>query len=74
MITKLNKILMTVCVACGLSACSDQMGYKEYVVNDKEFIDGNFSYVGGLMATIYRQLDYDYGQVYGGAMLATAPR
>lgn len=63
---------MTVCVACGLSACSDQMGYKEYVVNDKEFIDGNFSYVGGLMATIYRQLDYDYGQVYGGAMLASA--
>jgi len=72
MITNIKKITSVICAACVLTACQDVMDYKEYVVNDKEFVDGNFSYVGGLVSTIYRQLDYDYGQNYGGAMLASA--
>ncbi len=72
MTNKINKYVCAICVMGCLTACSDQMEYNEYVVNDKAFVDANFSYVGGLMATIYRQLDYDYGQTYSGAMLASA--
>ncbi len=72
MITKINKFIGIVCFTCLFTACQDQMEYNEYVVIDKEFVEGNFSYVGGLMSTVYRQLDYDYGQNYGGAMLASA--
>ena len=72
MIDNIKKIAGILCATYMLGACQDVMDYKEYVVNDKELVDGNFSYVGGLMATVYRQLDYDYGQLYGGAMLASA--
>lgn len=72
MINSIKKIPSIVCILSALVACQDTMDYKEYVVNDKEFVEGNFSYVGGLVSTIYRQIDYDYGQNYGGAMLASA--
>lgn len=76
MMTKIKSILVAgvlcCCMASMFSSCSEQMNYEEYTVYTKKDIEGDFEYVGGLMSTIYRQLDYDYGQDYNGAMLASA--
>lgn len=55
-----------------LFSCSDEMNYNEYNIYEKDEIEGDFEYVGGIVSTIYRYLDYDYGQNCGGAMLASA--
>ncbi len=54
------------------TSCSDQMDYHEYKINDKEFIESTFGNVGNFMTHIYRDLDYDLGQMYGGASLCSA--
>lgn len=54
-----------------LASCSDQLEYKEHQNYGKDYIQLNFSNVGGLVSNIYAQLDYDFGN-YGGAMLASA--
>lgn len=54
------------------ASCSDQMDYHEYKINDKEFIESTFGNVGNFMTHIYRDLDYDLGQMYGGASLCSA--
>ena len=43
------------------ASCSDQMDYKEYQNYQKDYIQLNFSNVGGLVSNIYAQLDYDFG-------------
>ena len=53
------------------ASCSDQMDYREYQNYQKDYIQLNFSNVGGLISNIYAQLDYDFGS-YDGAMLASA--
>lgn len=55
-----------------LASCSGDMDYSETNTFEKKDIEAEFDYVGGLMATIYRTIDYDYGQNYSGAMLASA--
>lgn len=63
------------CIAAAtlvLSSCGDEMNYEEYNFYDKEYVDGSFKYVGGIVSTCYSQIDYDYGQHYGGAMRAAA--
>ncbi|MDE6691920.1 MAG: RagB/SusD family nutrient uptake outer membrane protein, partial [Muribaculaceae bacterium] len=55
-----------------LASCDDQMNYHEYKINDKEFIESTFGNVGNFMTHIYRDLDYDLGQMYGGASLCSA--
>lgn len=67
---KLKNIYTVALASLTLAACGD-MDYKEYVVNDKEFIEGNFSYVGGFMSKIYNDLDADFGN-FGGAMHSSA--
>ena len=68
----MKKYIYLAVALCCLASCSEEMNYEEYNVYEKQDIDGDFEYVGGLMSTIYRQLDYDYGQNYSGAMLASA--
>lgn len=70
--TSYKTIAALLCSALALASCSDEMNYGEYVIHDKEEIAGDFEYTGGIISTIYRQLDYDYGQNYSGAMLASA--
>lgn len=59
-------------LAVALSSCSDNMDYNETNIKDRDYIAQTFSKVGGFMTDIYNHLDYDFGQGYGGAMLASA--
>lgn len=59
-------------MSLGLTACSDQMDFHEYRVNDEEFVKRDFGNVGAFTTHIYRDLDYDWGQMYGGASLCSA--
>lgn len=56
------------------TSCSEQMDYREASQYDKTYITEAFSNVMGLMTTVYRQLDYDFGRdnYYGGIMLSSA--
>lgn len=55
-----------------LSSCSDQMDYKEYKIDGIDYIKRDFDKVGKITTHIYRALDYDHGQMYGGAMISSA--
>lgn len=59
-------------VALGLASCSDQMDHKEYKIDGEDWVQRDFDKVGKITTHIYRNLDYDHGQTYGGAMLASA--
>ncbi len=55
-----------------LASCSDEMDYSETNTFEKKDIEVEFDYVDGIISTVYRTIDYDYGQNYDGAMLASA--
>lgn len=59
-------------MSLGLTACSDQMDYHEFKVNDKEYIMRDFGNVGKISTHVYRALESDFGQMYGGANLSSA--
>ena len=59
-------------LSLGLTACSDQMNHKEFKIDGEDYIQRDFDKVGKITTHIYRDLDYDHGQTYGGAMLASA--
>lgn len=70
---KLN--ILTVCGAAlslGLASCSDDMNYHEFRIQDEEFIKRDFGGVAKITTHLYRTLDYDLGQMYGGASLCSA--
>ena len=68
---KLKKYFVSAFALLALVSCSDKMNYKEYKVDDADYIKEMFSRVGGFTTTIYQQLDYDFGN-YSGAMLSSA--
>lgn len=68
---KLKKLIYGIACLVTLSACSDEMNYHEYNNYDKDFVTLNFGNVGGLMTTIYNDLDSDFGN-YSGAILGSA--
>ena len=53
------------------SSCSEQMDYKEYSIYDAAYMQKKFERAGGLLSTIYADLDSDWGN-YDGATLACA--
>lgn len=59
-------------LSLGLTSCSDQMNYKEFKIDGEDYIQRDFDKVGKITTHIYRNLDYDHGQSYGGAMLSSA--
>ncbi len=67
-----NIIGITALISLGLTACSDQMDYHEYKTNDEDYIKRDFDKVDKITTHVYRQLDYDLGQMYGGASLCSA--
>lgn len=69
---KLKNIFFATLATASLSSCGDKMDYKEYAVNDKEYIQETFGRVAGFMTKIYNDLDYDFGNYYGGAVLGAA--
>lgn len=68
---KLRKIVYGMLCMGALASCSDQMNYHEYNNYDEDFVKLNFSNVGGLITTIYLDLDTDFGN-YSGAILGSA--
>ncbi len=71
-IMRLNKLIMVALGTLALTSCDDKMDYNEYNVYDKDYVTKNFTYVGNLMTAIYRQVDYDFGNYYSGAILGSA--
>ena len=60
---KLKHIISGVALlTLGLSACSDQMDYKEYKIDGEDYIKRDFDKVGKITTHVYRALDYDHGQ------------
>lgn len=59
-------------IACmsALTACD--MDYHEYSNYGKDYMDETYDNVIGMVTNIYSMLDYDFGQVYSGGMLASA--
>jgi hypothetical protein len=68
---KLNHYIIGVFAALSLASCSDKMDYHEYKVDGADYIKEMFSRTGGLITTIYQNLDSDFGN-YSGAMLSSA--
>lgn len=67
---KVNRTLFSFALAAmALSSCN--MDYNEYTAYDKEYIQRSFTYVGGLMTSIYNDIDTDWGNL-SGAMLSSA--
>lgn len=69
---KTNKAIYGLLGLMVLASCSDKMDYNETVIKDKDYVTQTFEKVGGFMTDIYNYADYDYGQNYSGAMLASA--
>ncbi len=69
---KLNHIFSGVALlSLCLSACSDQMDYKEFKIDGDDYVKRDFDKVGKITTHIYRALDSDFGS-YGGASLCSA--
>lgn len=66
-----NIILSVLLLALVSTSCSDQMNYQEYNDYGKDFVTLNFGNVGGLMTTIYLDIDTDFGN-FDGALLGSA--
>ena len=70
---KINKLFLgVVSIAALFTSCGEELDYHEYDNQKKDYIEKNFAFVDGLVSNIYSQLDYDYGDNYGGGMLASA--
>lgn len=68
---KLKRLIYGVLCLGVFSSCSDQMNYHEYNNYDEDFVKLNFGNVGGLVTTIYLDLDTDFGN-YSGAVQGAA--
>jgi hypothetical protein len=64
-------VISIVCTAVMLS-CDDQMNYHEYTNYGKDYMELSYDNVSGFITSIYTKLDYDFGQIYSGGMLASA--
>jgi SusD family. len=70
MIMKFKKIVTGIACITALSACN--LDYHEYANYGKDYMDKSYENVIGMVTNIYSMLDYDFGQVYAGGMLASA--
>lgn len=69
---KIKNMIVAVSCLFALGACSDEMDYNEFVSYNKEQIFSSFSRTMQFVTDIYGHLDYDFGTMYSGAMLASA--
>ena len=68
---KLKYFSLIAIVVCVLTSCSEKMNYKEFKIDDAEYMKVKFERAGGFITTMYSKLDYDFGN-YSGAMLSSA--
>lgn len=69
---KLKHIILGLTCLASFSSCSDEMNYKEFTNNDKEYVFSTFDRAMSFVTDIYGRLDYDLGNLYNGGMLAAA--
>ena len=68
---KLKNYILSALAVLTVSSCSEQMDYKEFSIYDTAYMQKKFECAGGLLSTIYADLDSDFGN-YDGATLASA--
>lgn len=68
---KLKNILFSGLAIVTLASCGDKMDYKEFSIYDTAYMQKKFERAGGILSTIYADLDSDFGN-YSGATLASA--
>lgn len=66
---RLKLTLLCLPLLC-ISAC-DNMDYNEYNIYNRDYIAEDFINVGGFITRLYNVVEFDYGNQYGGAMLAS---
>lgn len=69
---KIKNIIIPVSCLFALGACSAEMDYNEFVSYDKEQIFSSFNRTMGFVSNIYGLMDYDFGNYYSGATMASA--
>ena len=69
---KLKHIGFAATAVAVLASCADQMDYEEYSVYDADYIAEKWDKVSGVVMRAYYDLDYDFGNMYSGAMLSSA--
>ncbi len=68
---KIKYYILTALAACIFASCSDKMDYKEFKIDNADYIKKKFDRAGGLITSIYSRLDSDFGN-YSNAMLSSA--
>lgn len=68
---KLKNIFLSALAVVTLASCGSKMDYKEFSIYDTEYMQKKFERTGGILSTIYADLDSDFGN-YDGATLASA--
>ncbi len=69
---KLKNIALAASAFVLLPACSEQMDYNEYTVYDADYFKEKWDKCSGVIMHAYYDLDYDFGNMYSGAMLSSA--
>lgn len=71
---KIKNIITGFCCSLLLltPACNDELDYNEIVSYNKADVFGSFDKTMQFVTNVYSYLDYDFGNYYGGAMLASA--
>ena len=55
-----------------LSSCTDQMNYNENYVYNRDYMLKQFGRAEGFVTTAYNEMDYDYGNYFSNALMASA--
>lgn len=69
---RIINIFFGLAVVAAMTSCQDDMEYNEFSNYDWDYIAQSYDEVTGLVTNIYTYLDYDFGQLYSGGMLASA--
>ncbi len=69
---KIKNIIIAFSFLLVFAACKEDMDYNEFVSYDENEVFSSFDRTKAFVTNIYSYLDYDFGNTYGGAMLASA--
>jgi hypothetical protein len=69
---KLKTSMISAVCAAVIVSCDDKMNYHEYTNYGKDYMELSYDNISGFITNIYTKLDYDFGQIYSGGMLASA--
>lgn len=70
--TKYILVSLAISINIILPSCKDEMDYNEFTGYDKHLVFSSFNRTNQFVTGVYSYLDHDFGEDYGGAMLASA--